>query len=78
MQINGEHILWAHLHQLCDKCQAESGLYIGNKLRHEHLSLTSYSKMNVRLAAQVLSLSLPLPLSLSLSLSLLHTHTILL
>ena len=42
MQINGKHILWAHLHQLYDKRQAESGLYIGNKLRHEHLSLTLY------------------------------------
>ena len=64
-QINGEHILWAHLHQLCDKCQAKCGLYIGNKLRHEHLYLTSYSKMNVRLATQVF-------LSLSLSLSLIN------
>ena len=32
---------------------ADSGLYIGNKLACEHVYLTSYSRMNVRLAAQV-------------------------
>ena len=27
--------------------------YIGHKLKQEHIKLTSYSRMNVRLAAQV-------------------------
>ena len=39
--------------ELCEKTVANTGLYIGNKLTREHLNLTSYSRMNVRLAAQV-------------------------
>lgn len=42
-----------HLIRLYEKIREESGLYIGNKLKFEHVKLTSYSRMNVRLAAQV-------------------------
>ena len=55
-QNNGKHILWEHLHYLYHHTQAESGLYIGRRLTNEHLHLTSYSKMKVNLAAQVLCL----------------------
>jgi hypothetical protein len=38
---------------LYEKTQCDSGLYIGKKLKLDHLKLNSYSRMNVRLAAQV-------------------------
>lgn len=38
---------------LLDASQTSSGLYIGRNLKYEHTKLTSYSRMNVRLAAQV-------------------------
>jgi hypothetical protein len=38
---------------LYEKAQCTSGLYIGKKIKLEHLRLTSYSRMNVRLAVQV-------------------------
>lgn len=53
MQINGKHILWSHLISLYESSRAESGLYIGHKLKLEHIKLTSYSRMSVSLAAQV-------------------------
>lgn len=34
-------------------CSTKSGLFIGNKLTYEHLHLNSYSRMKVKLAAQV-------------------------
>ena len=49
-----------YLIQLVEKSQAVSGLYIGNKIKREHLHLTSYSRMNVRLAVQVLHMALSL------------------
>ena len=52
MQNNGGEIKWAHLIELAEKATSNTGLYI-NKLTREHLILTSYSRMNVRLAAQV-------------------------
>ena len=39
--------------ELAEKSSSDSGLYIGKKLTREHLKLTSYSRMNVRLAVQV-------------------------
>ena len=42
-----------HLVNLYQKTREESGLYIGKKLKLEHIKLNSYSRMNVRLAAQV-------------------------
>ena len=47
--------MWYHLVKLYERTQSETGLYIGKRLKLEHLKLTSYSKMNVRLAAQVLA-----------------------
>ena len=51
-QNNTCDIKWAHLVELCEKALGNTGLYIG-KLTREHLNLTSYSRVNVRLAAQV-------------------------
>jgi hypothetical protein len=57
MWINGQHILWDYLRELYNKTQLDSGLYICRQLKFEHINLTSYSKMKVNLAAQVLSAS---------------------
>jgi hypothetical protein len=57
LEVNGKHILWKHLVDVYEKSPTESGLYIGNKLKLEHVKLHPYSRMNVRLAAQVLSKS---------------------
>ena len=43
-----------HLITLHEKTIADSSIYIGRKLTREHLMLTLYSRMNVRLAAQVM------------------------
>jgi hypothetical protein len=53
LEINGKHILWKHLIDVYERSRSESGLYIGKKLKLEHVKLTSYSRMNVCLAAQV-------------------------
>lgn len=53
IQNDGHEIKWAHLVELCEKSVADTGLYIGKKLTREHVQLTSYSRMNVLLAAQV-------------------------
>ena len=55
MQNNGGEIKWAHLIELVEKATSNTGLYI-NKLTREHLILTSYSRMNVHLAAQECSI----------------------
>ena len=39
--------------ELYEKAVANTGLYVGKHLTREHVNLTSYSRMNVRLAAQV-------------------------
>ena len=52
-QVEGHEIKWYHLIMLYEKTQCKSGLYIGNKLKLDHMKLNSYSRMNVRLAAQV-------------------------
>ena len=46
-------ITWAHIVELSGKTVANTALYVGKNLTREHLNLTSYSRMNVRLAAQV-------------------------
>jgi len=54
LQSQGRGIKWAHLIELNENAVDKSGLYIvGSHLKREHLSLTVYSHMNVRLAAQV-------------------------
>ena len=54
MSKNGMFILWNHIYDIFYE-DRECGVHILPKLSHEHEKLTPYSKMNVRLAAQVLS-----------------------
>ena len=50
-----ESTSYGTISELCGKkTQADSGLYIGHHLTYEHINLTSFSKMKVNLAAQVL------------------------
>ena len=51
---NGFHILWSHIYDQFKEDRL-SGLHLLPKLTYDHLNLTSYSVMNVRMAAQVLS-----------------------
>ena len=51
---NNLYLLWAHIANFFYQDQ-ELGLHLLPKLTVEHVTLTSYSVMNVRLAAQVLS-----------------------
>ena len=51
---NGFFILWSHISHLYHD-DLESGLKLVNKLTSDHINLTPYSVMRVRLAAQVLS-----------------------
>ena len=51
---NGMFILWNHIPDIFYE-DRECGLHILPKLTNEHIKLTPYSKMNVRLAAQVFS-----------------------
>ena len=58
MQCNGKEILWSHLTDLYYKNRSSStpGLALVPKLKYEHISLSSFSKMRVDLAAQVRSI----------------------
>ena len=53
---NGMFILWNHIFDIFNE-DRECGLHILLRLLNEHIKLTPYSKMNVRLAAQVFSLT---------------------
>ena len=57
LQVRGKHIKWQHLQKLYDAKTAmssrSSGLYLLQKLKQEHVNLTSFSRMRVDLAAQV-------------------------
>ena len=54
MQCNGKHISWSHLITLYNRdTAAGEGIRILPKLKFEHISLNSFSKMRVDLAAQV-------------------------
>ena len=57
MQKNGQFILWSHLRDLYNKLSTvasqSSGLTLVQKLKREHIHLTSFSRMRVDLAAQV-------------------------
>ncbi|XP_065842085.1 uncharacterized protein [Oscarella lobularis] len=60
MHLNGKLIAWSHIQELYRKSQetfSSFGLSVLRKLKFEHLELTSFSKMRVDLAAQVLSTS---------------------
>ena len=50
---NGMFILWNHISDIIYE-DRERGLHILPKLTNEHIKLTPYSKMNARLAAQIL------------------------
>ena len=49
--INGS---WQHLRDLYKKCQNKTGLTFLKKVKWKHLVLTSYSRMRVDLAVQVM------------------------
>ena len=51
---NGFFLLWSHIARLYYE-DLENGLKLVNKLRNDHINLTSYSVMRVNLAAQVLT-----------------------
>ena len=51
---NGLYILWSHISQLYYD-DLDCGLKLVNKLTSDHINLTPYSAMRVRLAAQVVS-----------------------
>ena len=54
---NGGHdILWKHIADMYYE-DLECGMQLLPKLTHAHIKLNSYSTMNIRLAAQVLSCS---------------------
>ena len=63
-QNNGKGISWSHLTELYHRDTSPGmGIRIVPKLKFEHISLTSFSKMHVDLAAQVRILWLPPTLS---------------
>ena len=49
---NGHYITWSHIYNLMTE-DLECGLQLCPKITSEHINLTSFSVMNVRLAAQV-------------------------
>jgi hypothetical protein len=57
MQNNGKEMEWCHIQDLYEKITntaiASNGISLVPKLKQEHTSLTSYSRMRVDLAAQV-------------------------
>jgi len=59
---NGSFLLWSHISQIFFEDQ-ECGLHLLPKLTYDHIKLTSYSVMNVRLAVQILSSSVAKVLS---------------
>ena len=53
---NNEHVItWNHISKLFYNELDDGGLHLLPKITNEHISLTPFSVMNVRLAAQVLS-----------------------
>ena len=51
---DGSHLLWSHIADLFYE-DLECGLHLLPRLTYDHIRLNSYSVMNVKLAAQVLS-----------------------
>ena len=58
---NGKYLIFSHIADLFYQDQAV-GLHVLPKLTLDHITLTSYSKMKVRLATQVLSRSVAIAL----------------
>lgn len=58
LQKNGQFIVWKHLQDLYNKLSDmaihSKGLNLVPKLKQEHVKLTSYARMRVDLAAQVI------------------------
>nr|XP_006814580.1 PREDICTED: uncharacterized protein LOC102809633 [Saccoglossus kowalevskii] len=52
---NGDHIVWKTLEDLYRADLERGGLFLCHKLKYEHIHLTSFSRMKVKYAAQVLS-----------------------
>ena len=57
-----KELLWSHITQVCQD-EMQTGLKIIPKLSNDHINLTPYSLMTVRLAAQVLSKTMATVLS---------------
>ena len=55
VQNNGNEIQWSHLVRVFEQTRSQAGLSILPKLRYEHIYLSSFSKMRVDLAVQVIS-----------------------
>ena len=59
LQYNGKEILWKHVQDLYHRDsgaqRSGGGLSLVPKLRYEHIYLTSFSKMRVDLASQVVT-----------------------
>ena len=55
MQFDGKEILWSHLVDLYwkNRSQDSPGFALLEKLKFEHIRLTSHSRIRVDLAAQV-------------------------
>ena len=52
IQKDDQHISWEHLVRVFNRSQTASGLSLLPRLKKDHISLTSYSRMRVNLAAQ--------------------------
>ena len=59
---DGYFLLWNHIRQLF-KEDLECGLHLVPKITSEHINLSPFSVMNIRLAAQVLSSSVSVALT---------------
>ena len=59
---DGYFLLWNHIRQLF-KEDLECGLHLVPKITSEHINLSPFSVMNIRLAAQVFSSSVSVALT---------------
>ena len=53
LQFHDQRITWQYIEDLYYHTKSSGGLSTMHKLKHEHVYLTSFSKMRVDLAAQV-------------------------
>lgn len=55
VQYNGSYIMWQHIVALYHRDRGKAtGLFLVKNLKFEHIRLSSFAKMRVDLAAQVL------------------------